>query len=86
MIEKIAETPHRVPTGKRKLITKQTLYDWVRDYEASGHNGPMRKTRTDIGAKRQKVTRAEDTFFEAHFDTAKHAEISDELTTYIQSL
>lgn len=86
MIEKIAETPHRFPTGKRKLITKQTLYNWVREYEASGLNGLMRKTRTDTGAKRQKVTRAWDAFFEAHIDAAKHAEISDELTTYIRSL
>ncbi|KPN63737.1 hypothetical protein AKJ29_14065 [Aliiroseovarius crassostreae] len=86
MIEKIAETPHRFPTGKRKLITKQTLYNWVRDYEASGIHGLMRKTRTDNGAKRQKVTRAWDAFFEAHIDAAKHAEISDELTTYIRSL
>jgi len=86
VIEKIAETPHRFPTGKRKLITKQTLYNWVREYEASGLNGLMRKTRTDTGAKRQKVTRAWDAFFEAHIDAAKHAEISDELTTYIRSL
>jgi len=58
----------------------------VRDFEAEGLNGLVRKRRTDTGAKRQKVTRAWDAFFEAHIDAAKHAEISDELTTYIRSL
>lgn len=67
-------------------MTKQTLYNWVKAFEAEGLNGLIRKRRTDTGAKRQKVTRAWDAFFEAHIDAAKHAELSDELTTYIRSL
>ena len=86
LIEELAKTPRLFPNGKRKAVTKQTLYNWVRDFEADGLNGLVRKRRTDTGAKRQKVTRAWDAFFEAHIDATKHAEISDELTTYIRSL
>lgn len=86
MIEALAKTPRLFPNGKRKAVTKRTLYNWVRDAEAEGINGLIRKRRTDTGAKRQKVTRAWDAFFEAHIDATKHAEISDELTTYIRSL
>ena len=86
LIEELAQTPRLFPNGKRKAVTKQTLYNWVKAFEAEGLNGLIRKRRTDTGAKRQKVTRAWDAFFEAHIDAAKHAEISDELTTYIRSL
>lgn len=86
MIDELAKTPRLFPNGKRKAVTKRTLYNWVRDAEAEGINGLIRKRRTDTGAKRQKVTRAWDAFFEAHIDATKHAEISDELTTYIRSL
>jgi hypothetical protein len=65
---------------------KSPIQDWVKAFEAEGLNGLIRKRRTDTGAKRQKVTRAWDAFFEAHIDAAQHAEISDELTTYIRSL
>ncbi|SDG17997.1 hypothetical protein SAMN04489759_10589 [Sulfitobacter delicatus] len=86
LIEELAQTPRLFPNGKRKTLTKRSLYNWVRDFEAEGLNGLIRKRRADTGAKRQKVTRAWDAFFEAHIDAAKHAEISDELTTYIRSL
>ncbi|WP_152912352.1 helix-turn-helix domain-containing protein [Candidatus Rhodobacter oscarellae] len=86
LIEQLAQTPRLFPNGKRKAVTKQTLYNWVKAFEAEGLNGLIRKRRADSGAKRQKVTRAWDAFFEAHIDAAKHAEISDELTTYIRSL
>ena len=82
LIEELAQKPRLFPNGNRKKVAKSALYNWVRDFEAEGLNGLIRKRRADSGAKRQKVTRAWDAFFEAHIDAAKHAEISDELTTY----
>lgn len=86
LIEELAQTPRLFPNGKRKKVAKSALYNWVRDFEAGGLNGLIRKRRADCGAKRQKVTRAWDAFFKDHIDLSKHAEISDELTTYIRSL
>lgn len=86
ILNEIANTERRFPNGKRKTVSLKTLYNWVKAIETDGLHGAVRKTRADTGAKRQKVTRAWDAFFEAHIDEAKHAEISDELTTYIRSL
>lgn len=86
LIEELARTPRLFPNGKRKAVTKQTLYNWLKAFEAEGLNGLTRKRRKDVGAKHQKVTRAWDAFFEAHISAAQHTEVSDVLTTYIRSL
>lgn len=86
MVDRIAATTHRAPDGKRKKLSRMTIYNWVRNYEASGVYGLMRKTRNDTGVARKKVTRAWDKFFADHITEAQQAEISDELTTYIRSL
>lgn len=85
-LAEIAGTIRRFPNGKRKIVTIRTLYNWIKAIEDKGLNGVIRKTRTDNGAKRQKVTRAWDAFFEAHIDATAHDAINDELTTYIRSL
>jgi hypothetical protein len=66
LIEELAKTPRLFPNGKRKAVTKQTLFNWLKAFEAEGLNGLTRKRRKDLGAKRQKVARAWDAFFEAH--------------------
>lgn len=53
----LAKTPRLFPNGKRKVVTKQTLYNRVRDFEAKGLNALVRKRHADTGVKRQKVTR-----------------------------
>ena len=86
VIEDLTREPRLFPNGKRKRISKQTLYKWLRDYEAFGLNGLVRKRRADSGVRRQTVTRAWDAFFAAHVDAATQAGIGDALTTYIRSL
>ena len=86
MIADVAAATRVTPNGKRKNLTKPTIYNWLRDFEAEGLNGLIRKRRADTGIKRQKVTRNWDAFFEAHIDATAHAEVSEELTTYIRSL
>lgn len=86
MIDEITSEPRLFPNGKRKKVTRQTVYNWLRDFEAEGLNGLIRKRRTDTGSKRQKVTRAWDAFFAAHIDATTHDTVSEELTKYIRSL
>jgi len=82
----IANTVRRFPNGKRKAVTVQTLYNWVRAIENEGLSGVVRKTRTDVGAKRKKVSRAWDAFFQAHIDADTHTRVNHDLTKYIRSL
>lgn len=86
MIIELAQTPRLFPNGSRKAVTKQTLYNWVRDFEAGGLQGLIRKRRADTGAKRQKVTRVWDGFFAPHIDASTHDQVAKDLTTYIRSL
>ncbi|MBF9052373.1 hypothetical protein GTA62_20480 [Roseobacter sp. HKCCD9010] len=86
VIEGLTREPRLFPNGTRKSVSRQTLYTWMRDFEAEGLNGLMRKRRADRGVRRQTVTRAWGAFFAAHVDAATQAGIGDELTTYIRSL
>jgi len=86
LIADLAMTARLFPNGARKTVTKQTLYNWVKAFEADGLNGLIRKRRNDTGAKRQQVTRAWDAFFAMQIDLAAQAKVSDELTSYIRSL
>jgi hypothetical protein len=47
MILDIASAKRMFPNGSRKVVTKQTIYNWERDFEAEGLNGLVRKRRTD---------------------------------------
>lgn len=86
LIGELAATPRLFPNGTRKSVTKQTLYNWVKAFEAEGLNGLIRKRRADTAVKRQQVTRAWDKFFAEHIDATEQARVSDELTAYIRSL
>ncbi|MCT4608630.1 MAG: hypothetical protein N4A70_05435 [Pelagimonas sp.] len=86
VIASLAQETRLFPNGKRKAVTKMTLYNWVRDFEASGLNGLMRTPRKDAGKQMQKVTRAWDNFFQPHIDASAHDQVARELETYIRSL
>lgn len=85
-VDELAAGRHLFPNGKRKAVTRQTIYNWIRAAEADGLNGLLRKRRSDKRGSYQSVTRAWDAFFEAHTDQAARDKVSDELTTYIRSL
>ncbi len=85
-IRELAALPRLFPTGQRKAVTPQTLYNWVAAFEAEGLHGLMRKRRSDTGAKRTGITRAWDGFFAPHIDEAAHNNVADEITRYIRSL
>ncbi len=63
LIKELAAQPRLFPNGQRKAVTPQTLYNWVKAFEAEGLHGLMRKRRADTGAKRTGITRAWDGFF-----------------------
>ncbi len=86
ILEELTKSPLVFPNGSIKVVTKVTLYNWVRDFEAGGINGLIRKRREDIGAKYQKITRAWDGFFSPLIDSSQHDDVSDALSTYIRSL
>lgn len=86
VIEELAAMVRLSPNGTRKAVTKQTIYNWLRDFEADGIHGLIRKRRADNGAKRQTVTRAWDAFFGPHINDIAHAQVGIDLTTYIRSL
>ncbi|MCL6285586.1 hypothetical protein M3P21_18815 [Ruegeria sp. 2012CJ41-6] len=86
LIGELAATPRLFPNGTRKAVTKQTLYNWVKAFEAEGLNELIRKRRADTAVKRQQVTRAWDRYFAEHIDATAQAKVSDELTGYIRSL
>ena len=86
LIAALAAEPRLFPNGKRKAVTKQTLYNWLNAFEAEGLSGLIRKKRADTGAKHQKITRAWDAFFAMHIDANTQAQVSNDLTAYIRSL
>jgi hypothetical protein len=86
LVEAVAAERHLFPNGKRKAVTRQTLYNWIASFEAEGLQGLIRKRRIDSGAKRQQVSRAWDGFFATQIDAAAQAQIAEELTRYIRSL
>ncbi len=85
LVKALAGKVHRLPSGQRKALTPQTLYNRVKAYEADGLYGLMRKRRADSGRARIQVTRAWDGFF-APLETDAHARVAAEITRYIRSL
>ncbi|MDO5644044.1 MAG: helix-turn-helix domain-containing protein, partial [Paracoccus sp. (in: a-proteobacteria)] len=75
-----------MPDGKRRALSRSTLYNWVAAYDAGGLFGLMDAPRKDKGQKRAIVTLAWDQFFAGRIGGDDHARIGETLTTYIRSL
>ncbi|PIE09049.1 MAG: hypothetical protein CSA73_00545 [Rhodobacterales bacterium] len=78
LIKELAAQPRLFPNGQRKAVTPQTIYNWVKAFEAEGLHGLMRKRRSDVGARRTGITRAWDGLFAPHIDEATHNGVADE--------
>lgn len=86
VINSIDGTMLEWPDGQRKVITRATLYNWIKAYNRKGLGGLMRKKRSDTKARRTLVTRGWDGFFDGRIGSNDHAQVADDLTTYIRSL
>lgn len=86
VVLELAAQPRLTPNGKTKALTTATLYNWLRDFEAGGLNGLLRKRRDDRGELRICVTRTWDRFFADHVDDAARDRVGNEITHYIRSL
>lgn len=80
----IAEPLHW-PDGKVKAVTRQTVSNWVRDYEAGGLQALVRKKRKDLSASRTKITRAWDSFFDGA-NPKRRDDAANAIECYIRSL
>ncbi len=85
-VDDIAAIKHLFPNGRRKSVTRQTLYNWIKAAESEGLQGLLRKRRADKGTHYQKINRTWDAFFAPHIDEAEMARVSDELIKYVRSM
>lgn len=87
LINKIADDGVIGEDGQRQSVTKVSLYNWVKKYEAKGLNGLIRKKRNDSKKQRVIVTQKWDQFF-THFgiSEADHSYIGDEIRAHIAGL
>ena len=86
MLDALAGQMRTMPDGKRKALSRSTLYNWVGAYDAGGLLALMPETRKDAGSRKVIVTQVWDGFFGGRIAAADHQRIGDEITHYIRSL
>lgn len=85
-LEAIAAQEWTQPDGKRKTISRATLYAWVASYDAKGLLGLLPDVRKDKGVKRVIVSVVWDGFFGGRVPEGDHRAVGEDLTQYIRSL
>ncbi|QRZ12450.1 hypothetical protein JWJ88_07440 [Paracoccus methylovorus] len=73
-----------LPDGKRKVLSRSTLYNWIAAYDAGGLLGLMPETRKDAGQKKTIVTMVWDGFFSGRITPPDHQRIGDDVAHYIR--
>lgn len=86
LIEAQAEREWVQPDGKRKRVSRATIYAWVQAHDAEGLAGLMPSMRADAGKRRVVVSEAWDAFFAGRIGPAVQSRVADDLTGYIRSL
>lgn len=86
LVEAQADREWVQPDGKRRKISRATIYSWVSAHDADGLSGLMPKMRADAGQRRVVVSEAWDAFFASRVSTSAQARVADDLTGYIRSL
>lgn len=74
------------PDGRRKALTRSTLYAWGAACDEGGLHGLVDKPRADKGVKRCIVSLVWDGVFGGLISAADHAQVGEALTGHIRSL
>lgn len=85
-LDAIAGQVWTMPDGRRKVLSRSTLYAWVAAHDAGGLLGLLPEERKDRGVKRVLVTLTWDGFFGDRIGETDHRQVADDLTRYIRSL
>lgn len=85
-LDGLAGQVQAMPDGKRKTLSRSTLYNWIAAYDAGGLNGLLPEARKDRGCSRIVVSQAWDAFFAGRVKAEVQQGIADDLTKYIRSM
>lgn len=84
-VDRLTRQNWQFPNGRTRSLTRATVYNWIRAYEADGLNGLMRKRRNDHNHCKALVTLKWDQFFARHIPNTTRILIGEELDKEIQS-